>query len=191
MYKIVTLEDTVRVPPVRFSEDLNTAIVSELEDTIVGKVSNDVGILLAITKVDEVGEGRVIRGDGAIYYDSKFKALVYMPMLHEVIEGNVTETLEFGAFVSCGPMDGLIHVSQITEDYMDYDQKGGVLTGKETKKILKQDDIVRARIVTISMKDRTSDSKIGLTMRQPYLGKKEWLDDEREAKKKKTTKSEK
>lgn len=187
MYKIVTVEDTVRIPPRRFSEELDKAIVSELENTIVGRVNKDIGIFLAITEVDDVGEGRVIRGDGAIYYEAKFKALVYQPMLHEVVDGKVTEILEFGAFVSCGPMDGLIHVSQITEDYMDYDQKGGVLSGKESKKVMKVEDLVRARIVTISLKDRISDSKIGLTMRQPYLGKLEWLDEERKQKKKKAS----
>jgi len=37
----------------------------------------------------------------------------------------------------------------------------------------------------VSLKDRISDSKIGLTMRQPYLGKLEWLEeDKKEAKKK-------
>jgi len=52
---------------------------------------------------------------------------------------------------------------------------------KLTKKYLCQDDLgvkvgdkVRARIISISMKEQ---SKIGLTMRQPFLGSLKWIAD--------------
>jgi len=188
MYKLVTVEDTIRIPPRRFNEDLNFIIVSELNNTIVGRVEKDVGILLAVTEVKKVSEGKIILGDGAVYYDAVFEVLVYQPELHEVIIGIVTEATDFGAFVNFGPIDGLIHVSQMTEDFMTYDQKNASFVGKETKKVLKKGDTVIARIVTISMKDKASDSKIGLTMRQPYLGKLEWLEQEKVEKGKKAEK---
>jgi hypothetical protein len=31
-------------------------------------------------------------------------------------------------------MDGLVHVSQVTDDYINYDGKRGALIGKESKK---------------------------------------------------------
>lgn len=41
-------------------------------------------------------------------------------------------------------------------------------------------DYVRARIVAISLKaERKRGSKIALTMRQPYLGKLEWIEEEK------------
>ena len=178
MYKIVSVEDTVRVPPKRFSEDLATVIVQEVESMVVGRIDKNIGVVLAVTEADEVGEGKIILGDGAVYYNIKFKVLAYMPQINEVVEGSVTEVTEFGAFVNFGPIDGLIHVSQITEDFMSYDQKNAAFIGKESNKMLKVGDVVRARIVTVSMKSRVSDSKIGLTMRQPYLGKLEWIEDE-------------
>lgn len=184
MYKLVKIEDRVRVPPNKFSEDVEGAIISEVDGTIAAKVDRDIGIILAATKVEEVGEGKIILGDGAVYYDCVFEALVYTPLLNEVVEGTVSEITEFGAFVNFGPIDGLIHVSQITEDFMNYDNKNGMLVGKESKKTLKVSDMVRARVVTVSMKDRASDSKIGLTMRQPNLGKIEWIEDERKKHKK-------
>jgi DNA-directed RNA polymerase subunit E' len=60
---------------------------------------------------------------------------------------------------------------------MSYDQKNAQFVGRESNKVLKVGDLVQARIVTVSMKSRVSDSKIGLTMRQPYLGKLEWIAD--------------
>jgi len=179
MYKLLTIEDAVRVPPKRFNEDLNEVIKSEFATKYIGKIIRNVGIILGVVNVNEIGEGKIIMGDGAIYYDVKLDILVYMPILNEVVEGTVSEVAEFGAFVNFGPFDGLIHLSQITEDFMSYDQKNSVLVGKETRKILKVGDQVRARIVAISMKQSVSETKIGLTMRQPYLGKFEWLEEEK------------
>ena len=179
MYKIVTVEDTVRVPPKRFNEDLTSVITQELENMVVGRIDKKLGVVLAVTDIDDVSEGRIILGDGAVYYNTKFKILVYQSIINEVVVGFVTEITEFGAFVNFGPIDGLIHVSQITEDFMSYDQKNAAFVGRESNKILKVGDVVQARIVTVSMKSRVADSKIGLTMRQPYLGKLEWIEDER------------
>jgi DNA-directed RNA polymerase subunit E' len=188
MYKILNVEDTVRVPPKRFNEDLETVIMSEFENNVAGRVNKDMGIILSVTEVKEMGEGKIIMGDGAIYYDVKLDILVYQPVLNEVVEGTVTEIIEFGAFINFGPMDGLAHVSQITEDYMSYDQKNAMLAGKESNKTLKLGDTVRARIVSISLKPKFANSKIGLTMRQPYLGKLEWLEEEKKAQKAKKEK---
>jgi len=181
MYNLATIEDTVRVPPNRFkkfNENPKRVIASELENTLTGKVDKDAGVVLAVTNVKRIGEGRIVMGDGAFYYDVVLDVLAYKPVLHEIVSGLVTEITEFGAFVSFGPVDGLIHVSQITEDFMSYDSKNVQLAGKESKKILKAGDEVVARIVTVSLKDRAFSSKIGLTMRQPYLGKVEWIEEE-------------
>jgi len=188
MYKLLTVEDTVRLPPKRFNEDLEEALMTEFENTMVGRIDREIGLVLAATQVIEVGDSKIIMGDGAIYYNTVLEIIVYEPVLNEVVEGTVTEITEFGAFVNFGPMDGLVHVSQVTEDFMGYDQKNSNLVGKESKKVLKLSDYVRARIVSVSLKPRFSDSKIGLTMRQPYLGKKEWLEDVKKAQKEKEKK---
>ena len=50
------------------------------------------------------------------------------------------------------------------------------LVGKESKRELRVGDKVRARVVTISLNEISPrESKIGLTMRQPGLGKHEWI----------------
>ena len=86
-----------------------------------------------------------------------------------------------------GPMDGLVHVSQVTDDYINYDSKRGALLGKESKKTLEEGDKVRARIVALSLKGKSSkETKIGLTMRQPGLGKDEWIEKEKKKTKTKT-----
>jgi DNA-directed RNA polymerase subunit E' len=183
VYKIVTVEDTVRVPPNRFSEPLNEVIIDVLRKNYVGLTDKDVGTVLVITELKEVGVGRVIMGDGASYHDVTFEALVYKPELNEVVLGEVVEIVEFGAFIRLGPIDGLVHVSQVMDDFVGYDKKKGTLYGKESKRSLKEGDKVRARIVSVSLKRGAKGGKIGLTMRQPGLGKLEWIEEARKGEK--------
>lgn len=179
MYKIVTVEDTVRVPPNRFSEPTNDVILDVLRKTYEGLVDKDVGVVLAIRELKEIGVGRVIMGDGASYHDVTFETLIYKPEINEVSLGEIVEIVEFGAFVRLGPIDGLAHVSQVMDDFVGYDKKKGNLYGKESKRLLKEGDKVRARIVSVSLKRGMKGGKVGLTMRQPGLGKLEWIEEAR------------
>lgn len=179
MYKIVTVEDTVRVPPNRFSEPTNDVILDVLRKTYEGLVDKDVGVVLAIRELKEIGVGRVIMGDGASYHDVTFETLIYKPEINEVSLGEIVEIVEFGAFVRLGPIDGLAHVSQVMDDFVGYDKKKGNLYGKESKHLLKEGDKVRVRIVSVSLKRGMKGGKVGLTMRQPGLGKLEWIEEAR------------
>lgn len=188
----------MRVPPDRFGEPLEEVVGDILrigyqhrgryEGGYEGKLDKDLGVILAITKIIEIGDGRVIPGDGASYHYVTFEALVFYPELQEIIDGEVVEIVDFGAFVRIGALDALIHVSQITDDYIVYDEKRGALIGKETRKVLEVGDRVRGRIVAVSLNpEKPKESKINLTMRQPGLGKWEWIIEEIEKKKKKET----
>jgi len=72
----------------------------------------------------------------------------------------------------------MIHVSQTMDDFVSF-SKEKTLTGKESKKVLKVGDKLRARIIAVSFKD-IANPKLGLTMRQPNLGKLEWIEENKE-----------
>ncbi|MEM4389640.1 MAG: DNA-directed RNA polymerase [Candidatus Micrarchaeia archaeon] len=185
LYRILTVKDTVRVPPAYFAMSLPQAVTQLLREKYERKVDKDHGIVLSIWNVRDISEGRVIPGDGAAYHDVTFDALVYAPEVNEVFEGEVTEVVEFGAFVRMGPLDGLVHLSQITNDFLHYDKKIPAFIGKESKKTLRKGDIVRAKVSTVSLRGSIPESKVGLTMRPEGLGKLEWLAEKEEKPKKK------
>jgi DNA-directed RNA polymerase subunit E' len=179
MYARIKLRDTVRVPPSKLGEDIESVINSLLWEQFEGKLDREYGMIIGIESIEEIGEGRIIEGDGAVYFEVVFTAICFKPILQEVVEGEVVEIVEFGAFVSIGPFDALLHMSQITDDYMVFDEKNKRLVGKETKKSLQEGDFVRARIVSLSLKEREPEkSRIGLTMRQPWLGALKWIEEE-------------
>ncbi len=175
MYTIATIRDTIRVPPSKFSSDLNQSILSIVRGDLEGLVDSDLGVVVAVTGAKRKGEGKIVPGDASAYFDSEIDLLVYKPQVNEVVEGTISEATEFGAFMKTGPVEGLIHVSQIADDFITYDAKLPGFVGRDSKRTLKIGDQVMARIVSVSMKGTLPDSKIGLTMRQPGLGKKEWL----------------
>jgi DNA-directed RNA polymerase subunit E' len=78
------------------------------------------------------------------------------------------------------------------DDHIDPDESNQRLIGKDTKRDIRVDYRVRTRVVSVSMNERNPrESKIGLTMRQPSLGRIEWLDAIRQGKKPAADKPEK
>lgn len=179
---MLEIEDDVRVPASKMNLELTKAIEQSIQEQYEGVTSVELGIVLAVEEVSDIGDGRMVPGEGAVYYPAKFRLLVYVPQEHEVSIGEVVDITEFGAFVRIGPLDGLVHISQIMNDYVSYDKKNGVLAGRESKRILKKGDVVRARVISVSF---AKETKIGLTMRQPQLGALHWLEGVRERKEKK------
>ncbi|MDO8538643.1 MAG: DNA-directed RNA polymerase [archaeon] len=187
MYLVTKIRDTVSLPPKEFGKDLKVSLLGIVQQEFEGMVDERAGVVLAVMEILNVGEGKVIPGEGTAYYETEMLALMYKPEIQEVVEGNVTEITEFGAFVRTGPIEGLVHVSQIMNDYINYDSKLPGFIGKESQRKLIVEDSVLARIVSVSLKGTIPNSKIGLTMRQVGLGKKDWAQVEAKMKEKKTT----
>jgi len=178
LFKLVTAEDTIRIPPNRFGEDLGKVGYDQLKMKYEGMVDPEVGFVIAITNVKVSPVGKIIPGDGGTYHKITFDMLTFKPEIQEVIEGEVVEIADFGAFVRIGPVDALLHVSQLMDDFITYDEKQGVLTGKETSRRLTVGDKVRVRVTAVSIGRGGVASKIGVTARQPFLGKLEWIEEE-------------
>ena len=193
MFKLVTLQDTIRIPPETFGNPLEKVGLEQVKAKYEGIVDEELGYVIAVSRVEVSPIGKIIPGDGATYHKVTFSLLTFYPVIQEIVEGDVVEIADFGAFVRIGPVDALLHVSQLMDDYISYDEKQGVLLGKETKRKLASGDQVRVRITAVSLGRAGSSGKIGVTARQPFLGKLEWIKQEasktKEEPEKKTTES--
>ncbi len=175
MFKIVTLKDTIRIPPEAFGEPIQTVGREQLRMKYEGMVDSELGYVVAVTDIEVNPVGKIVPGDGATYHRVAFSLLTFYPEVQEVVEGEVVEIADFGAFVRVGPIDALLHVSQLMDDYISHDEKQGVLMGRETRRRLTTGDHVRVRITAVSLGHGGSSGKIGVTARQPFLGKLEWV----------------
>jgi DNA-directed RNA polymerase subunit E' len=176
MFYLIEVEDHVRVEPKHFGLPTKEAVEKQINESFVDKVTKELGFVVALVSVDSVDAGVIIPGDGAAFYNSIFKLLVWKPELHELVYGTITDITNFGAFIQIGPAQGMIHISQTMEDYVSL-SKSGTLSGKASKRTIEKGDDCLARTVAISFK--AGEPKIGLTMRQPGLGNLSWIKEEK------------
>jgi len=186
MYKLVTVEDTVLIPPTRISEDPKKVCWELVMDKVIKMpYMEGLGIIVMVLDVEPVGDGLITFGDPNIYQRVNVKMIVFNPELKEVFDGIVTRVIEgLGLIVNFGVAEGLLHVSQIYDDKFQF-SSGGV-RGRNTKYTVSVGDKVRTRIVSLSknknfeITERITEMRrlrpwrIGLSMRTPGLGKEEW-----------------
>jgi len=173
MFYKTEVRDHIRVPPRFFEFDVNEAVLKAVKQKYDGLIDPNLGVIIDVANIKAIGEGIIIPGDGASYYDTTFELLAFQPELQEIIPGKIKDIADFGAFITLGPIDGMIHISQTMDDFVSF-AKDKTLSGRDSKRTLRVGDLCRARVIAVSFKDVTNP-KIGLTMRQPGLGKLEWI----------------
>jgi DNA-directed RNA polymerase subunit E' len=178
MFNKITMKDTIRIDPTRFGQPLEDAAFEELRAKYEGLVDEELGYVISVINLTVNPVGRIIPGDGGTHHPVIFSILTFFPELQEVVEGEVVEVADFGTFLRIGPVDALLHVSQLMDDFISYDEKQGVLLGRESGRTIQRGDLFRVRIVAVSFPRGRSSGKIGVTARQPFLGKLEWIEKE-------------
>ncbi len=175
MYYIHTIKDTISIPPSNFGEDIQTTATQILRSKYERTIDKELGIILALFDVKDISDGFILPGDPSTHHNVRFNLLTFNLDVGEVVTGEVSELVDFGCFVRLGPIDGLVHMSQITNDFINYDRKSSAFVSRTSGKNLKKGDTVYAKVSTISLKNNIKDTKIALTMRPDGLGKLEWL----------------
>lgn len=178
MFTIVEMSDVVRIPPNRLGTSFKEAAISILKEKYESMISADLGYVIMIIDADVNTTGKMVAGDGATYHRVNFKSLTFYPVLQEIVEGEVVEITEFGAFVRIGPTDALLHLSQIIDDYLRSDLKQGMIIANQSAKTLRIGSKLRARVTAVSLGKGAAMGKIGITCRQPFLGAEEWINEE-------------
>lgn len=178
LFSISTLIDVIRIPPSLFGTTLKKAAINILKEKYESMINADLGYIIMImdAKVDEMG--KMIAGDGGTFHRVEFEALTFYPKLQEIVQGEIVDITDFGAFVRIGPTDALLHLSQVMDDYLKSDVKSGMIIAKESARTLKVGSTLRARITAVSLGKAASMGKIGITCRQPFLGADEWIAEE-------------
>ncbi len=188
MYAIIEDEYLARVPPTMLGEDYDLVVEEvtrrELQGTMVDyipvqpvKNENQKCYIVSILGVKKNGDGIMVHGDGGVYQKISYRALAFVPKVNEIVEGFVVSIVsKIGAFIRFGSFEGLLHIGQIMDDRIEINEANRTLSGKDSKKELKVGDKVRVRIVMMSISSSSpKDRRIGFTMKQPGLGKLEWI----------------
>ena len=178
MFSISTLQDVVRIPPSLFGTTLKKAALNILKSKYESMINADLGYIIMIMDAKVESMGKMIAGDGGTYHIVEFDALTFYPKLQEIVQGELVDITDFGAFVRIGPTDALLHLSQVMDDYLKSDVQSGVILANQSGRTLKVGSTIRTRITAVSLGKAASMGKIGITCRQPFLGADEWIAEE-------------
>jgi DNA-directed RNA polymerase subunit E' len=155
---------------------LNKTAIGILKEKYESMISPELGYVIMIIEASTNPVGKLVAGDGATYHRVSFKALTFYPRLQEIVEGEIVEITDFGAFVRIGPTDALLHLSQITDDFLKSDVKQGIILANQSSRSIKIGSRLRGRITAVSLGKGAAMGKIGITCRQPFLGALEWIE---------------
>ena len=86
MYKKMKLKGVARIEPDHLGDPLEAAVERSLRDKYEAVVDKSLGTIVAVLGSDNIGEGRILAGDGSIYYKVDFEALVFKPEMQEIVD---------------------------------------------------------------------------------------------------------
>ena len=178
LFSVSTLVDIVRIPPNLFGTGLKKAAESILKSKYESMINAELGYIIMVMDAKVETMGKMIPGDGGTFHRVEFQALTFYPKLQEIVQGELVDITDFGAFVRIGPTDALLHLSQVMDDYLKSDVASGMIIANQSGRTLKVNSAIRARITAVSLGKAASMGKIGITCRQPFLGADEWIEEE-------------
>ena len=178
MFSVSTLSDVVRIPPSLFGTSAKKAAINILKSKYESMVNPNLGYIIMILDANVDPMGKLIAGDGGTFHRVEFDALTFYPKLQEIVNGEIVDITDFGAFVRIGPTDALLHLSQIMDDYLKSDVASGVILANQSGRTLRVGSTIRTRITAVSLGKAATMGKIGITCRQPFLGADEWIEEE-------------
>ena len=170
-YVYVASESDDTVSLLKFDENE----IIEVERIVVGTYPTEIEGPHGIT-VDPNGKYWYL----SLAHGNPFGKLVkYSTENNEVVDGYASEISEYGAFVRIGPMEALLHKSQILDEPINVNLGIKRIEGSSTGKYLEESSYIRSRVVSkaINQNDPRA-SKIGLNCKMDGLGAYSWIQEQ-------------
>ena len=109
------------------------------------------------------------RAEDAERETDELKKVQYMvDKVGEEFTGVISGVTGFGLFVELhNTIEGLVHVSYLTDDYYHYDEKQYVMIGERTGNVFRLGDEIDVRVINVNLDERTVDFEVmGMKPRQ-------------------------
>ena len=146
MFWEVSLHHKIRVHPMNMSSELTTKTVqSELRSAVEGTIKADIGIILAVLKIEDLSVGKVSQRSGFAIYDVKYRALVFRPLTHQVIDAFIIGVNEHGINADAGPLEIFIAKKLMPEGF-EFDMENSSFTKGNV--VLVKGAKIRVRIIS-------------------------------------------
>ncbi|WP_223701377.1 ribonuclease R [Sutcliffiella deserti] len=93
--------------------------------------------------------------------DDLKKSEYMLDKIGEEYDGIISSVTNFGMFVELpNTIEGLVHVSYLTDDYYRYDERNYAMIGERTAKIYRIGDEITIRVVNVNKDERSIDFEV-------------------------------
>ena len=89
MFILSKLRSVVRLEPSSFDRALPEALSDILTEKLANKILKDVGLVISLWDILNIGDSYLLPGDGASHTKVEFRILVFRPFMEEVLVGKV------------------------------------------------------------------------------------------------------
>lgn len=122
MFLLITFHDTIKVPASRLGVPIEDVLKDILNLRLANKVVHNVGLVICMKDVIDVGESHVHDGDGAIYTKCTFRMVVFRPQIGEVLCGTLRSSSREGLKISLGFFDSIVVPPQYLNEPSKFDE---------------------------------------------------------------------
>ncbi len=93
--------------------------------------------------------------------DELKKAEFMQDKIGEEFEGVISSVTGFGLFVELeNTVEGLVHVSDLTDDYYHYDETRYAMIGERTGNVFRIGDVIEVRVEAVNLEEQSIDFEI-------------------------------
>ncbi|GAA0142422.1 DNA-directed RNA polymerase [Lithospermum erythrorhizon] len=149
---------------------LQKAIILRLMKNFADKkATKELGYFMALTTLDEVGEGKVRPTTGDVLFPVKFSCITFKVFRGEILEGVVHKILKHGVFLRSGPMENIYLSHQKMADYRYVPGETPFFMNDKSSKIEK-DVVVRCIVMGEKYMEATKEIYTIVSLEGDYLG---------------------
>lgn len=113
-------------------------------------------------KIARISSERERIADEAERESTDLKVAEYMSQrIGEIYDGIVSSVTSFGIFIELpNTVEGLVHVSNIPDDFYHYDERNLTLTGEKTKRVFRIGDPVTIKVSSVNVQEKNIDFEL-------------------------------
>jgi len=126
MFVLSKMTSIVRIEPKQFSKQLPDALSDALNAKLANKVVKDVGLVIALYDILEIGESHVMAGDGASHTKVTFRLLVFRPFIEEILTGKIKSSNKEGLTLNLGFFDDIFVPAEALQHPCRFDESDQV-----------------------------------------------------------------
>ncbi|CAM6114217.1 unnamed protein product [Calypogeia fissa] len=163
---------TITVLPHQFKNIQKALIRNLLRRFDNTKCTEEHGYFVAVTWIDNVGEGTIREGKGYLTFSVSFRGLTFKPLLGEIVYGTVSRVTEKAVKANFGPGEFAV-VNNDGENNMgefEYTKEEGLWKHKDGATQIEEGSSIRAKIVNIQWFQHLNGFRISCSLKEDFLG---------------------